>query len=85
MLGNSYRDLRLFVWMMLKPQKGSGASQRTVEKRRGTLPRVGQVWEMRDYRLVAAVGTLTQVLCVGYTLVWLEKPSLVEFLASSQG
>jgi hypothetical protein len=41
-LGNSYRALRLLVDLLLKPSEGKWGSRRTVEQRRGTLPRVGQ-------------------------------------------
>jgi len=37
-LKNSYRDLRLPVQIVVEAPEG------TVEKRRGTLPRVGQFW-----------------------------------------
>jgi hypothetical protein len=41
-LNYSYRALRLPVWPVVEALKGKWGSRGTVEKRRGTLPGVGQ-------------------------------------------
>ena len=41
-LNCSYNALRLPVWHVVEALEGKWGSQRTVEKRRGTLPWVGQ-------------------------------------------
>jgi hypothetical protein len=43
MMGNSYKDLRLFVQHVVESLKGKWGSRRTVEQRRGTLPGVRQI------------------------------------------
>jgi hypothetical protein len=42
MLRNNYIALRLSILSIVEALKGKWGSQRNVEKRRGTLPRVGQ-------------------------------------------
>jgi hypothetical protein len=42
-LGISYMAMRLHVQPIVESLEGKWGSQETVEKRRGTLPRVGQV------------------------------------------
>ena len=47
--GSSYRDIILYVWPIVEASEGKWDSRRTVEKRRGTLPEVGQT--VRNERL----------------------------------
>jgi len=48
-LGIRYRDLRLLVCHVVEALEGKCGSRRTVDQRRGTLPRAGQScreWEI---------------------------------------
>jgi hypothetical protein len=38
----SYSSQRILVWLVVEALEGKRGSRRTVEQRRGTLPRVGQ-------------------------------------------